>query len=280
MLTLESLLSPFGFDPRRKVRLVRHQDDRYDVMRLYRSGQLDIYQAIQARPIFGDAQTLVTFVGQPGTHALFVGVYEVKAVEGPATYDLPEDFLYPDMLTAGCYRYKLTHDSRFSDLEGRLVIDWGLGTRSWVQHFKSRSVVEVLPAGYVRAFPGFLDVVLTYDELVKVIKNPTSHRDWHRMLKSVAGVYLILDLRTGLQYVGSAYGTGGILGRWESYANSGHGGNLQLRELLKVRPEAQRDFQFAVLQTLPTSLTAREVISYEVLHKQKLGTRAHGLNSN
>jgi hypothetical protein len=280
MLTLETLLLPFGFDRTRRVRLVRHQDDRYDVGRLYRGKQLDFYQSIQGRTVFGDAETLVSFVGQPGTYALFVGVYHVNGVTGPSEYELPDGFIYPEMITAGCYKYDLTHDSRFEDLQGRLVIDWGPGTRTWVQHFKPRSVVEVLPKGYVSAFPGFLDVLLTHDQLVDIVRNPLPHRDWHRMLKSVAGVYLILHTTTGRQYVGSAYGVGGLLGRWRTYAENGHGGNQQLRELLNGRSNAARDLRFSILQTLPTTLTAREVIAYEGLHKQKLGTRAHGLNSN
>jgi hypothetical protein len=151
-----------------------------------------------------------------------------------------------------------------------------------VQTFRpdAKVIVEVLPKGYVRDFPGFLDILLRHDELVDIVKHPVSHRDWHRMLKSVAGVYLILDTSTGSQYVGSAYGENAVLGRWLSYAKNGHGGNKQLRELLSARPEASRNFQFSILQTLPITLTAKEVIEYEVLHKHKLGSRAHGLNSN
>jgi hypothetical protein len=125
-----------------------------------------------------------------------------------------------------------------------------------------------------------MDVMLTHDQLVDIVKHPLPHRDWHQMLKSAAGVYLILDTTTGQQYIGSAYGAAGLLGRWSTYAQNGHGGNLQLINLLKERPNAARDLQFSILQTLPSTLTAREVIAYEGLHKLKLGTRAHGLNSN
>jgi hypothetical protein len=176
----------------------------------------------------------------------------------------------------------LSRDDRFVDLKDRLVIDWGIGTRSWVQNFKptKKAVVEVLPAGYVKRFPGFLDFVLRYDELRAIVANPVANREWHRMLGSVAGVYLVLDTLTGRQYVGSAYGGGGIMRRWSQYARTGHGGNEQLRALLSERPNAKHDLRFSVLQTLSSSLTSAEVIAYEGLHKLKLGTRAHGLNSN
>jgi hypothetical protein len=100
------------------------------------------------------------------------------------------------------------------------------------------------------------------------------------MLASVAAVYLILDTKTGNQYVGSAYGEGGLLGRWRAYAKAAHGGNKQLKELAAERSALAGDLQFAVLQTLPLASTPKEVIDHERRHKAKLGSRAHGLNSN
>jgi hypothetical protein len=113
-----------------------------------------------------------------------------------------------------------------------------------------------------------------------MVKNRDAHREWHRMLASVAGVYLVLDTKTGNQYIGSAYGEGGILGRWRSYAQTVHGGNKKMRALAAERPKLAGDLQFAILQTLPLASTAKEVIEHEVRHKTKLGSRAHGLNSN
>lgn len=278
MLTLHSMLLQFGFDENRSTKLVRHRDPRFDIEKIYRADQFDFYQSIQRQPVFQGCDQIVSFLGRPGIHAVFVGVYDVDGVEEPCDRALPDGFPFPHMNTTNCYRYDLQMNDRFTDLRDRLVIDWGRGTRTWVQHYRNgvKPVVEVLPQGYVRRFPGFMDVVLSYDELVKIINNPVPHRDWHRMLGSVAGVYLILDTKTGNQYVGSAYGARGLLGRWQTYANTVHGGNNQLQALV----ERPRDLQFAILQTLPLTLTAREVIEYEVLHKQKLGTRAHGLNGN
>lgn len=282
MLNLHSILLPFGFDPTKPTKLVRHQDRRFDVEQLYRADQFEFYQSIQRRPVFRAGDQIVSFLGRPGTHAVFVGVYDVLGVEEPLDRALPDGFLFPNMNTVNLYLYELRLNERFTDLRDRLVIDWGAGTRAWVQQYGQgeKPVVEVLPQGYVRQFPGFMDVVLSYDELVKIINNPVPHRDWHRMLGSVAGVYLILDTKTGNQYVGSAYGARGLLGRWQTYANTVHGGNQQLQALVESRPDVARDLQFAILQTLPLTLTAREVVAYEVLHKQKLGTRAHGLNDN
>lgn len=282
MLALEHLLQPLGLDTTRSTRLVRHLDSRIDIPALYRAGQFDIYQCFQSRPVFSRCDQIISFLGETGTLAVFVGVYHLEGVSALGKKKLPAGFLFPQMNVSNCYQYILRRDDRFSELADRLVIDWGAGTRSWVQKFRpgAKSVVEVLPKGYVKEFPGFLDFVLRFDELAPIVANPTANREWHRMLRSVSGVYLILDISTGRQYVGSAYGDGGIMGRWISYARTGHGGNAQLKALLTERPDARRSFQFSVLQTLPSTLTAREVIAYEVLHKHKLGTRAHGLNSN
>jgi hypothetical protein len=42
-----------------------------------------------------------------------------------------------------------------------------------------------LPKGYVNNFPGFGEVVLSYDKLKKIINNKDANREWHRMLSSV-----------------------------------------------------------------------------------------------
>ena len=102
----------------------------------------------------------------------------------------------------------------------------------------------------------------------------------HYTLRAVAGIYLIVDRGTGKQYIGSAYGEGGILQRWAEYAQSGHGGNKLVREIALADASAVNHFAFSLLRTLPRTLTAAEVVAYEVLHEQKLGSRAIGLNSN
>lgn len=104
----------------------------------------------------------------------------------------------------GKYRYKLKQQAGFEDLEQRVVIEWGRSTRTWHQWLKPKEVVEVLPKNYVMEFPGYEDFILGFDDLKKIIHNHSAHREWHRMLGAVAGIYLITDGSTGKQYVGSA----------------------------------------------------------------------------
>jgi hypothetical protein len=63
-------------------------------------------------------------------------------------------------------------------------------------------------------------------------------------------------------------------------AVSKHGDNTKLKALLKVSPGRHLHFRFSILQTLPRSMPKAEVVTLEGLWKQKLGTRAFGLNSN
>lgn len=283
-LALEDLLSPFGFDPqppRRTVKLVRHMDARVDVPALYRDGRFETYQAYQSAPVFSNAATIVSFLGRGERQAVFVGVYDVLKASAPGVVPLPAGMELP-LDVASHHHYELERRARFDALVDRLVIDWGAGTRSWCQWFepKGKPVVELLPQGYVKDFPGYLNVVLSFAELVAMVAHPTANREWHRMLSSVAGVYLVLDTRSGKQYVGSASGEQGILGRWRSYATNGHAGNRQLQELVRTDNSSMRHLQFSILQTLDRALTRKEVLAFEGLHKRKLGSRTHGLNDN
>lgn len=160
------------------------------------------------------------------------------------------------------------------------MIYWGGSTRSWHQWLAQKEIIEILPPGYVREFPGFPQILLTHAELKQILDNPLAHREWHRALGSVAGIYLILDTATGLHYVGSAYGTEGILGRWQAYARTGHGGNRQLRELVEQNPDRVHAWRYSILTTLSQTATRDDILQLEALYKQKLGSRAHGLNSN
>ena len=276
-MNIVELLKLRGLDTSKKIKLVRHQDQRYDLYELMTTGQLETYQACQSRPIL-DCEYMVSFIGLPYGKARLYGVYKVgersrvQHIILPTNYTLPED---PDN-----WFYKLEKAAGFEDLEERVVIDWGQSTRSWHQWITEKEVVEVLPVGYARPFPGYLDFVLNFDELRRIFKHTEANREWQSALSNVAGIYLILQPSTGAQYVGSACGSQGIYGRWENYATSGHGGNTLLKQVCEKGINMHRQFRFSILRTLPKSLTKKEVIEYENFYKNKLGSRAFGLNRN
>ncbi len=278
LLDVLKLHAPPGLPLDKTTKLVRHADSKWKLGPILKAGVFDEYQAHQGKLLFKGCQHIVSFVGEGRTRSRFVGVYLIAGV-GREIPSWSKNYPTPQM-KPGKYFYDLKRLDAFRELEDRLIVDWGSGTRSWVQRLKPKKVIELLPEGHVRDFPGYDDFILEFDELEKIIKNPDPNRMWHTMLAGVAGVYLITDTVSGDQYVGSAHGNGGILARWSVYVKTGHGGNKKLKALLANKVGRQRSFRFSIPRTLPKSLTDKEVIEVESLYKMKLGTRAFGLNAN
>ena len=282
-LGLIDILKVSGFDLSLRTKLLRHQDRRYDIRVLRRHNWLEIYQAYQSKPKFHDAVQLVSFYGLSGTRAGFYGVYKVlghvPASQGPVI----EAYAQSKEWGAGGagYFYSLKRDERFDDLRDRLIIDWGQGTLAWVQKLDNKPVLEIKePGRSLPPFEDYLEFSLTYAELQDQFAKEEAHRDWRIPLSSVAGVYLVLAEDSGDLYIGSAYGESGIWGRWRNYASSGDGGNVKLTKLIQENPAYPERFRFSVLQILPRTMAREEVIKRETLYKDKLGSKAHGLNSN
>jgi hypothetical protein len=100
-------------------------------------------------------------------------------------------------------------------------------------------------------------------------------------LSNVKGIYIIVDTLTGKQYVGSAYGDECIWQRWSNYAKDGHGGNVELKELLKANGEEYKyNFKYSILEVCNMNLGNEYIISRETHWKEVLLTRTFGLNKN
>jgi len=279
---LVDILKIAGFDPSLPTKLLRHQDHNYPVQELRRHDWLELYQSYQSKPRFHGVQQIVSFYGMSGTRAGFYGVYEVLGYRAASDGSTPASCEWSHLWSRDArFFYDLKRDRRFDDLRNRLIIDWGQGALAWIQKLGNKPVLEMLPPGRKLApFVDYLEFSLTYAELKDLFENDGAHRDWQIPLSAVAGIYLILAQKSGHQYVGSASGEGGIWGRWGEYAKSGDGGNRQLRELIGVDSDYPAQFRFSVLRTLPRTMERAEVLRREALYKDKLGTRATGLNSN
>ena len=282
MIGALDLLKIEGWTPTKRTRFARHQDKRFPIEQLRRAGWFDLYQRYQGRPVFHSADYVVSFYAGAQTRAVFYGIYRVKgfvpADRGDISSDCPWSQSWHD--TAKFF-YDLELDERFLDLRDRLVVDWGRGTRSWVQKAQNRNVLELRePGRHLPPFEDYLEFTLTYEELAELFRHPEAHQDWRARLSAVAGVYLILAESTGHLYVGSATGEAGVWGRWAEYARNGHAGNSKLRALLSRDKVYPKGFRFSLLQILPKTMAREAVIQREGLYKQKLGSRATGLNGN
>jgi hypothetical protein len=250
-----------------KVKLVRHKDSRIEYKDVIKDKEeLLEYQKEQKKDIFKGADYIVSFIGQESTKSLFFGVFKVNGIGRKNSK----------------FYYDLEEVEICSEFKERVIIDWGNNTRVWCQWYEKqdKEVLEILPKGYLGEFKGLTNFVLEFDELKKLIKNPDANRDWKNNLSSINGIYMILDKKTGNQYVGSAYGKMGIWQRWSDYAKTKHGGNKTLIELCSNSDNYQKNFQYTILQSLPSNLSNKEVIKIENLYKEKFGTRTHGLNEN
>jgi hypothetical protein len=273
-LTIQELLYNRGLPKEAKVKLVRHKDKRrYDLYEQYKFDKaafLD-YQKEQSKPVFDDCDYIVSFLGEEGTKARFIGVFRVNGIESQSPTH---------------YYYDLSEAEGFEDIKERVIIEWGASTIKWYQwtspNTQLKRIVEIQPVNFHnKAFTDYLDFILDFSELSTMVTNKYHYKDWYQMLSAVAGIYLILDKSTGNKYIGSAYGTEGIWGRWDCYVKTGgHGNNLKLKALMDNDKNYQKHFQFTLLMTLPKTMTKEEVIKRETLFKQKLGTQSFGLNLN
>ena len=182
------------------------------------------------------------------------------------------------------YEYSTTEIKGLEHLTGRAIIEFKknfrasylIGTKHSVKLILSELRDQRMSIG---DFPGYNSVLLSYRMLKTIIRE--SLPSWESALSNVAGIYVVTDNKTGKQYIGSAYGGYGIWQRWLAYAKSGHGGNKELRALLKQEGiEYAKNFQFAILEVCDLNANDDYVISRESHWKSSLRTREFGYNSN
>ncbi len=265
-----------------KAKLVRHNLSNRDVMQNVERGFFDIYQSIQSAGRFKDCTYLFSFLGTDGTHSKYIGCYKIIGRSPLDRNRLPKDLSQDNGIADGCVFYQMEKTDVLSDLENRLVIDWGKSTRSWCQNGTTpKEVLCILPVVSDIVFASYEKVVLTYHTLKTIVDNSKEHADWENRLSTVAGIYLITDTLTGKQYVGSASSeTNGIWGRWSQYVHTKHGGNKSLKQLIEQDPHYCKHFQFSILEVFPIKRDRQEILAYEQLYKKKLCSIKFGLNDN
>jgi len=169
---------------------------------------------------------------------------------------------------------------------GRLVIRYRKTHQTQVlfanKVFDELEVAQILPSVFDGIdFPGYDKVRLSFDQLSTIIIK--HKRDWVAALENQKAVYLITDLKSGKQYVGSAYGENGmLLQRWSNYVYDGHGGNKLLRAIVDEHGKeyVEQNFQYAILENYNARIDKNIILGRESWWKETLGSRAFGLNAN
>jgi hypothetical protein len=288
-LDLNTLLHAYGFAPEDVV-VLRHRPKEAEVRRIFpwliaeRPELYHLYQASQAGTAgraVRRAKVLATFVGLKPRSAVFAGLYRVRGSRPLG----PEEFwALPGQTELAAYGLEGhgsdADDHILIDLEpldtwhpwiGRLVVGWPPPERSWFRRAE-RNVMPVQAiteeSQFADDMPAWESLVLTWDQL-KIM--PSS---WTKRLSQWRGIYFIFDTVREKGYVGSASGAENILGRWMSYAKTGHGGNVRLRA---SRPT---DLRFSILQRTSPDLARSDVEALEIAWKVRLHVREHGLCAN
>jgi len=289
LLTLTMVLEAAGIPPDETL-VVRHTpkerslrrvmpwlvNEKPNLFRMYQSTQSAKLEAAMQSAIY-----LAAFLEDGPRRAVFAGLYQIMTSE-PVTYEsfwaIPEHQELKALGMTGLIEgdregrvFKLHQDERLGEWTGRLCIAWPGREVSWWR-WAHRNVMPVTAIhaenAFAPAMPGWESIVVTWAELQVL---PAS---WRAKLSEWRGIYYIFDTARRLGYVGSAYGQENILGRWRSYASTGHGGNARLRE------SNPADLRFSILQRTSPDMPQDNITPLETLWKARLHTRAYGLNSN
>ena len=272
-----SLLAQFGISPTSVV-LLRHQDKSATRGRtpyeLWRDspGAFEAYQMCQSfenQSRLSRAPLWASFVATPDGSTMFVGIYAATHT-GPLAVDTPRPHKEGVDLAGSCDHYDLRLDPRFIDLQGKLFVEWGDGTRAWIQRAdnQNKTVSQLRTAFKEPEFPGLLNFM---EPLSRIETLPAT---WISVLKEAAGVYLLTCPQTREQYVGSASGAEGFWSRWCQYVTNNHGGNIALKS------REYSDYQVSVLEVAGTAATREDVLAMESRWKKKLKSQEMGLNRN
>lgn len=251
-----------------KIHLARTNEWGSNPLDEFRQGTFERWQASQKNKNF-ERSCVVSLIALPeADHWLFAGAFDSLGCTGPNMH--------------GRYTYRLRPRPASKDLVGRMIaILEDPGRQSYQLAHKLVGRIELSQISdkprSIPEFPGFKKLIVTKPLLDDVVAH--NHAEWKAILSSVAGVYLISDPGSGKLYVGSATGQGGIWQRWRDYVSTGHGGNTELKALLRRRGAKHfQTLEFSILEIADIHANRAEIQMREEHWKRVLLTREHGLN--
>lgn len=252
--------------------------DHPDIFNAYQSTQSAKVEAEMLR-----SKYVASFIGLEKRKAVFVGLYKVgkhRTMEFrdfwrvPAYQKLKENgmrgFVKGTRPSVEWFDLKITNF--YKQWKGKLIIEWPSPMIKFSRfaskaEFPIHAIVE--DSVLHKAMPDWKGCIWSWAEL-RLLPN-----EWRKSLSHWRGIYCIFDQSDGKAYVGAAYGKDNILGRWEHYRTSGHGGNVLLRK------RSPANFIFSILERVSPDKEPNEIIDLETNWKERLHTRTpFGLNDN
>lgn len=251
-----------------KIHLATGKD--HPPLNAFFEGTFKEWQEYQTRGNF-TREMIVSLIELPPPNLwLFAGVYQVLSHERKSEKHV-------------AYQTKLLPNQE--DLIGRLIVEHArvgrpsylIGPRDGGAFYLSSIREKKLS---VDEFPGYNVANISYSTLKIIIEQKV--QSWFGALSNIKGIYFICDRKTGKGYVGSATGDSGIWQRWEAYSNNGHGGNKELRDILKNNGSNYRhNFQYSILEIADSHTSDEQIIKRESHWKDVLMTRVpFGYNAN
>lgn len=176
--------------------------------------------------------------------------------------------------------------SEYSQYFGRVIIKYHKTAQTQGMFYKTicddLEVLEILPSIFDGdEFPGYDKVRLSYVQLSSIIER--QKKSWVAALENQKAVYLITDKSNGKLYVGSATSDNGmLLARWSSYAENGHGGNVELKKLVNKHglDYVKQNFQYSILENYNARIDDKVILEREAWWKETLQSRTFGYNDN
>ena len=268
LFTLLKTLDPDATPNRCKLHLAVWNGKK-DPLDVYLEGGFDEWQSLQRHQNFSRDLVVALIAMSEADLWLFAGLHTVLGVR-KAVGDHP-------------FRYRTERRPECEELDGRLVVRFSrpgrhsyLLAEKWASHLQ---VHQIRPRKLeVAEFPGYPSVLLTKRQLVLIVERRVP--SWRSALSAVGGVCLIADAETGKLYVGST-GDEGLWDRWCAYSKTGHGGNRDLRNLLRDNgSDYMQHFRFGVLEIADRRAGADDILRRESHWKDLLQSGAHGYNAN
>lgn len=191
-----------------------------------------------------------------------------------------------DLGILGGVSYEGEEIEEYKPLFGRVIVQYHKTSQSQCRYFSELQdefvVNQILPDKFDgEDFPGYDKVRLSFSQLETIITR--QKKDWVSALSNQKAVYLITDKNNGKLYVGSATSEKGmLLQRWSNYVRDGHGGNKELKELVKNYgfDYIKKHFQYSILENYNAKVDDHIILARESWWKETLQSRTWGYNSN